>query len=97
MDKITSPDAEDFDSIFVSSALDACTAVLDGLNFLLDKEFFRIKNISIYAVDTIIMGLPSVEITDNHPLIEHEVRIQSGIITYLANSRHIDMEDVNTL
>jgi uncharacterized protein YjaG (DUF416 family) len=96
IDKIT-PDTDDFTVKSASFALDVCTAVLDGLNFLLDKEFFRIKNISIYALDTIILGLPSVDGMDSHPLIENEVRIQSGIIAYLAQSAVIDIEDIETL
>jgi len=39
------PDTESFSTIFVSSALDACTAIGDSLDFLIDRDFSSIKYI----------------------------------------------------
>ena len=44
VDKNT-PDTENFSTTFVSSALDACTAIGDSLDFLIDRDFSSIKYI----------------------------------------------------
>lgn len=47
------PDTEDFDSIFVSFALDACVAVLETLAFLKDKDFQHVAAVSTASTDTV--------------------------------------------
>jgi uncharacterized protein YjaG (DUF416 family) len=103
------PDTEDFDSPFVSSALDACTAILDSLHFLVDKNFARIENVSNYATDTVSMHVQDIEGLDynsdkdfqkkiaSHPLMKREVDIQTGIIAFLNKAKKIDFEDIKTL
>lgn len=108
VDKNT-PDTEDFDTAFVSSALDACTAVGDNLDFLIDKDFSRIKSIFSYAIDTVDMYIQEIESLDfnkdkyfqqkidNHPLMQKELAIQQGIVTFLCNTKSIDYGDIQTL
>jgi uncharacterized protein YjaG (DUF416 family) len=103
------PYTEDFTTNFVSSALDACTAISDSLDFLIDKDFGKIINISIYATDSVNMYIQEIENLDfnndknfqqrinNHPLMQKEVAIQSGIIAFLNNSKVLDFEDLQTL
>lgn len=103
------PDTGDFTTIFVSSALDTCTAVLDTLNFLVDKNFEKIVYISNYATDSVDMYIQEVDALDfntdkefqkkidYHPLMQQEVAIQSGIITFLNKSTTIDYGDIQTL
>lgn len=103
------PDTEDFDTIFVSSALDACTSVAEALDFLLDKQDSRIKDISTVAIDSVHMYIQEFESLDfntdknfqkkiySHPLMVREIAIQTGIINYLSNCNSIDLEDINTL
>jgi len=108
VDKNT-PDTEDFTTSFVSSALDACTAVIESLDFLIDKEFSRIKHISSYAIDTVDMHIQEIESLDfnkdkdfqqkidSHPLMQKEFAIQSGIVSFLSNSHTFDFGDLQTL
>jgi uncharacterized protein YjaG (DUF416 family) len=84
------PDTEDYSTSFVSSALDACTAVNESLEFLTDKKFSRIIDISTFAMDT-------VDMRNNHPLIKREMAIQSGIVIFLGNCKTLEFEDVQTL
>lgn len=102
------PDTEDFTTIFVSSALDACTCILDSLDFLIDKDFSRIKSISTYATDTVdmyIREIENIEASDKnfiqkvneHLLMYKEISIQQGIIAFLNKSKSIDFEDIQTL
>lgn len=103
------PDTENFDTIFVSSALDACTCILDSLEFLIDKDFAKIQNISTYATDTVDMYIQEIENLnfntdqdfqkkiDQHPLMHKELAIQSGVINFLNKIKSIDQEDIQTL
>jgi hypothetical protein len=103
------PDTENFSTNFVSSALDACTAVLESLDFLVDNQFSRMKDISSFATDTVYMYIQYIDKLDfnidkgfqqkidNHPLMQKEVAIQLGIITFLSKSRAFDYGDIQTL
>lgn len=107
IDKNT-PDTEDFSTIYVSSALDACTAIRDSLDFLIDKDFSRIKYISSYGYDTVDMyvrEIKNIELSDKnweqkvveHPLMKKEIFTQQGIVAFLTKSKEIDMDDIKTL
>jgi uncharacterized protein YjaG (DUF416 family) len=108
VDKNT-PDTEDFTTIFVSSALDACTALSDSLDFLVDKDFTRIENVSTYATDTVSMYVQDLDNLDynadknfqqkieSHPLMQREITIQLGIISFLNKRKILDYEDLQTL
>lgn len=103
------PDTEDFDTIFVSSALDACTSIAETLDFLIDKQCSRLKDISTFATDSVDMYIQEIESLDyntdkyfqtkidSHPLMQKEMAIQTGIINYLISSKSIDLEDINVL
>ena len=49
------PNTEDFEEIFVSFALDACTSILSTLNFILDKNTENIIDVATNATDTVDM------------------------------------------
>jgi uncharacterized protein YjaG (DUF416 family) len=103
------PEPGDFDTLLASSALDACTSLLDSLNFVIDKDFSRIENISTYATDTVHMYVQEIEDLDfnndpdfdgkiyRHPLMKKELTIQSGIINFLMRRKSFDREDLQTL
>ncbi len=102
------PDTEDFTTIFVSSALDACTAISDSLGFLVDKDFSKITYVSSYGFDTVDMYIQEIENIEpteknfrqrvnDHPLMKKEILIQQGIITFLCNANSIDYGDIQTL
>nr|WP_294941873.1 DUF416 family protein [uncultured Mucilaginibacter sp.] len=83
IDMIT-PDTEDFGDGGVSYALNACTAVLDLLAYLIDGDISHAINISTYVTDTIYFQLQEADstLTDlqlfNHPKIieEQEYHLQ---------------------
>ncbi len=103
------PDTEDFTTNFVSSALDACTATSDSLDFLVDSDFTKILYISTYATDTVSMYIQEIENLDfnqdkdfqqkidAHSLMRKEIAKQSGIISFLSNSKSFDFGDLQTL
>jgi uncharacterized protein YjaG (DUF416 family) len=102
------PDTEDFSVIFVSSALDACTCILDSLSFLLKQDFLKITYISSYGIDSVDMYIRETEgigasdknfrqRVDEHPLMTKEISIQQGIVTFLCNTNSIDYGDMQTL
>jgi len=103
------PDTEDFNTIFVSSALDACSALYHSLLFLIDKDFANISYISTAATDSVDMYIQEIDgldfnadknfqqKIDNHSLMRKEVAIQQGIINFLCNSRTFDYGDVQVL
>lgn len=49
------PNTEDFETVLVSFALDACTSILSTLNFIIDKEIENIVDVATYARDTVDM------------------------------------------
>lgn len=103
------PDTDDFNEIFVSSALDTCSCILDSFDFLMDKDFSKIQSIATYGMDTIDMYIQEIENLDfnidkdyqskieSHPLMEKEVAIQNGIINFLITSKNLDYGDIQTL
>ncbi len=103
------PNTEDFDTIFVSSALDSCTAILETLDFILDNKVSRLYDISSFAIDTVDMY---VSVRDNldfnndslfnqkifdDPLMQREYKVQEGIISYLSKIGVLELKDINNL
>ena len=102
------PDTEDFSTIFVSSALDVCTCILDSLDFLADKQLSHLKSILSYATDSVDMyvrEIENIEASDKdfmkkvneHPLMKKEISVQQGIIAFLCNTISPDYGDIQTL
>ena len=93
----------------VSPALDACTAIQDCLYFLVDNNFSRIINISTYATDTVSVIIQENENLDfntdenfqqkidHHLLMQKEVAIQIGTISYLEKISSLLPIDIDTL
>jgi len=107
IDKIT-PSPHEFESIFASSALDACAALVELILFIDDKDISHIKAIQTAATDTVDMYLqekegwefddPSIEEKISfHPLMMRERKCQKDIMEYLDRMVDIDEEDVTTL
>jgi uncharacterized protein YjaG (DUF416 family) len=108
IDKNT-PYPEKFDTILASSALDSCSVVSESLNFLMDKKIDRIKDISTLAIDTIDMYIQERDNLDfntdkqfeekiqQDPLMQREIYIQKGIISFLNKIDIINEADIDTL
>lgn len=103
------PQPANYNTVLASSALDACTAINESLDFLMDKKTSRLEDISTMATDSVDMYIQEKENLsyntdkqfqqkiDNHPLMIKEVLIQKGIITYLHTISSINLSDIDTL
>jgi uncharacterized protein YjaG (DUF416 family) len=106
---INTPFPHHFQTIIASSALDACTAIMETINFIVDKKANRLIDISTFATDTVDMYIGDKENLDfnsdpefenkiaNNPLMKRELNIQTGIITYLSAIDKIELLDINYL
>jgi uncharacterized protein YjaG (DUF416 family) len=103
------PQPADHATILASSALDACTAIIESLSFFVDNQTLRLENISTMATDTVAMyvhdtnGLdPNTDINfqqkiNSNPLMLKEVAIQKGMISYLSKIDTLQSSDIDTL
>ena len=103
------PQPADYDTILASSALDACTAIIESTSFFSDNQPLRLENISTMATDTVAMyihdtnGLdPNTDINfqqkiNSNILMVKEIAIQKGIISYLSKIEILQPSDIDTL
>ncbi len=103
------PFPQNFETILSSSALDSCTAILETLQFMLDRKKSRLKDISTFATDTVDMYIGDRDKLDfntdpdfdrkifNDPLMQREHSIQNGIISYLNKIEKLELPDINNL
>jgi uncharacterized protein len=79
------PDTEDFSDYDGSYALNACSAVIECLEFVSDKDIEHITNISSYMTDSIDFkisekfGRLSDDAIDAHPWMINEINIQIAL------------------
>jgi uncharacterized protein len=84
------PDTEEFESILVSFALDACTSVLSTLNFIIDGETENIIDVATYARDTVDMYIQERDDLDvNDKMIE--IKIEQDIFMQREKQRQFDI------
>ncbi|KOS07033.1 hypothetical protein AM493_14070 [Flavobacterium akiainvivens] len=102
------PDTEDFNSVLVSFALDACTSVLSTLGFILDKNVQNIIDIASYATDTIAMYIQERDnldannanlsfVIEEDLFMQEEKHRQLTVIEYLKNNPSVTLPDLNYL
>lgn len=106
---INTPFPHNFNTILASSALDSCTSILETLDFMLDKKASRLDDISSFAIDTVDMYIQDRDGLDfntdplfdhkifSDPLMQRELGIQKGIISYLDKIDKLEMLDINNL
>jgi hypothetical protein len=107
--EINMPQPAVYDTILASSALDACTSIIEALVFLIDVQSSRLENISTVATDTVAMYIHDTNNLDpntdpnfqqkinSNPLMTKEIAIQKGIISYLSKIDHLQYSDIGTL
>ena len=84
------PDLDDFGQISGSLALNSCTAILETLNFLLDKKSERIMDIASFSYDSVYfkVGDLNPEFTEieiqNHVDLQKEIKWQMEKLKFLA-------------
>jgi len=103
------PYPENYATILASLALDSCTVIEETLNFLIDKKPSRLYDISTMAIDTVDMYIQDRDNMDyntdsdfeikvlNDPLMQEELYIQKGIISFLDKIDRINESDIYTL
>jgi uncharacterized protein YjaG (DUF416 family) len=106
---INTPFPHNFETILASSALDACTAISETLDFMIDKSVSRLKDISTFATDTVDMYVQESGRLDynvdplfedkilSDPLMQRELSIQKGIISYLIKIDALEAADIGNL
>lgn len=103
------PDSDEFDSLYVSFAQDACFSVCCLFDFILNGESGRIAQIAEFATDSLDLYIQEVEnlqpndteleqkILEN-PLMQNELSRQAQDISNLeVLSNPIDEESINRL
>lgn len=93
IDSIT-PSTEDFSTILVSFALDACTSVYETLDFLLDPNIDKIVDVAIFARDTVDMFIQEKEMMD-YTEPEFEIKIEND--PFMKNEKARQVEHINKL
>jgi len=94
------PDAECFDTIYVSSALDACAACFLLLDFLRQRKLDRILEIATLARDTVDMFVQELEnIPPNDPNIEQKLQTHELMRNEInvQKSTMILLKSINTI
>jgi uncharacterized protein YjaG (DUF416 family) len=96
------PDTQDHDTISVSAALDAGSAVIETLQTLLDGNPRRIVDVASFCRDTVDMYIQDRDDLDYNtdasfeakiledPLMKRELERQSAILSELANNPVLD-------
>jgi len=68
------PDSEDFESLYVSSAQDACFAVCSLLDYLLENDVDKIVQVATYATDSVDLYVQEIEnMAPNDPELEQKI------------------------
>lgn len=92
----STPYSDDFDSLFVSSAQDACLSVCCILDYLLKPDLERIAQVASYAIDSVDLYVQEIENMEPHspnleqnilyhPLMQQELCLQKRALAELKN------------
>lgn len=96
------PDSEDFNSLYVSFAQDACFAICSVLDFILDNNVENIVKAATYATDSVDLYVQEIENLAsndsnleqkilNHKLMQRELRKQQDDLISLEQSVKFDV------
>lgn len=102
------PDTEDFDSIFVSSALDASTSIVALLRDTDSIATDVVVEIASFARDTVDMYVQELESMEfygaeleekilKHPLMQAELKSQRETIESILAIKEFDLEKISYL
>jgi hypothetical protein len=105
---LCTPDTDDFTTVYISNALDACNTIFNSLQFMLDSDFSHIEYVSRYGTDRVdrdlLATIESDTISDemeksvrNHPLMAKEKSIQNEVISYLVSVSNVRQSDIEYL
>lgn len=94
------PDSEDFESLYVSSAQDACFAVCGLLDYLLENDVDKIVQAATYATDSVDLYVQEIEnMAPNDPELEQKILNHRLMQRELAQQEKnlADIEQATTL
>lgn len=106
--ELNTPDTNDFESIFVSFALDSCTSLLSTLTFILDKNIENMVDVASYPRDTVDMYVQEKEdlaiedkqfelkIEQNYYMQQEKTR-QKTVLQLLKNMNKISDKELQEL
>lgn len=93
--EIVAPDSEDFESLYVSFAQDACFAVCGLLDFLLCSDVGKIVQAASYAMSSVDLYVQEAENMDpRDPLLEKKILEHPLMQRELAQQRH-DLTEIS--
>ncbi|MEX0290736.1 MAG: DUF416 family protein [Flavobacteriaceae bacterium] len=98
------PDTNNFETIIVSFALDACNALTECLRYILDKDSQHVVDVGIFARDTIDMFIQEINDMDytdpnfelsiqNDKHMREEMASQDDVLKRLKNEEDI-LQDI---
>lgn len=88
------PDSDDFTSLYVSLAQDACFSICGLLDFLLDSDVNKILQAATYAISSVDLYVQEIESMDsNAPDLEREILMHPLMQRELKKQRE-DLENI---
>ncbi len=82
------PNSDDFVSLYVTSAQDACFAVCGLLDYLLENDVDKVVRAATYATDSVDLYVQEIEnIAPNDPQLEQK------ILTHRLMQRELDQQE----
>ncbi|MBX3712653.1 MAG: DUF416 family protein [Lysobacter sp.] len=96
-----SPSSDDFSSVRVTSAQDACFAVCSLLDFLLEDDASKVVQVATYATDSVDLYVQEIEEMNPadplleqkilmHPLMQRELRQQEDDLTAIESASELN-------
>lgn len=96
------------DTALAAAASFACAATGTSLDFFCNKDIERLKEIAGMATESLFYYIQEKERLDDldddfedkinqHPLMQREEAIQTGILRFLINTKKLDYEDISML
>lgn len=99
--EVATPDSDDFTSLYVSFAQDACFSICGLLDFLLGSDAGKIVQAATYATDSVDLYVQEIENMDPnspdlerrilaHPLMQRELQKQRENLESIAQAPILD-------
>ena len=96
------PSSDDFSSVRVTSAQDACFAVCSLLDFLLEEDASKVAQAATYATDSVDLYVQEIEEMSPvdplleqkilmHPLMQRELRQQEDDLTAIESASELNL------
>jgi uncharacterized protein YjaG (DUF416 family) len=102
------PDTEDYETIYVSFALDACTSIISTLQYINDKNDDNVVDVVLYSRDTVDMFIQEKDDLNLSPIevneyiekdifMKNEKKYQAELIEYLQRTDDLSFNEISLL